>query len=112
MRRKIVLAPLAILGLLLVSFLGGEIVMRLWNWLVPGLFGLHAINFWQALGLLILSRILFGSHGFGRRCGRGRLHDKWEKMSPEDRDRFREGMRSRFGHPQPTPAPTPNPTTT
>src|ERR1700752_285870 len=34
-------------------------VMSLWNWLMPAVFGWHPINFWQALGLLILSKILF-----------------------------------------------------
>ena len=40
------------------------VVMRLWNWLVPAVFGWHLINFWQALGILVLSKILFG--GFHR----------------------------------------------
>jgi hypothetical protein len=110
MKRKIVMVPLGIAAMFLFAFLGTEIVLHLWNWLAPEVFGLHIITFWQALGLLVLCRILFGSHGFGRRCGRGRLHDKWEKMSPEDRDRFREGMRSRFGGPS-SAAPNPNPTT-
>ena len=61
----IVLAPLAIA---LFVFLGGGVVMLLWNWLLPPLFGWREVTFWQALGLLALCRILFG--GFGRvlRC--------------------------------------------
>ena len=50
--------------------LGGLVVMLLWNWLVPELFAGHAVTYWQALGLLALSRILFG--GLGGRAGRGR----------------------------------------
>ncbi|MGA7590151.1 MAG: hypothetical protein WBW02_06555, partial [Candidatus Sulfotelmatobacter sp.] len=38
----------------------GFVVMSLWNWLMPSLFGWHLINFWQAVGVLILSKILFG----------------------------------------------------
>ena len=38
----------------------GFIVMHLWNWLMPPVFGLRIIGFWQALGLLLLSKILFG----------------------------------------------------
>ncbi len=38
----------------------GLIVMRLWNWLTPALFGWHVITFWQAVGILILSKILLG----------------------------------------------------
>jgi uncharacterized protein YqhQ len=45
----------------------GAIVMLLWNWLMPVIFGLPALSLWQALGLLVLMRILFGSFGFGRR---------------------------------------------
>ena len=48
----------------------GAIVMLLWNWLMPVIFGLPALSLWQALGLLVLMRILFGSFGFGRRGGR------------------------------------------
>ncbi len=73
------------------------IVMLLWNWLMPALFGLIAINFWQALGLLVLARILFGGFGMHRMMHRGRMHgmhhnnpvhEKWMKMSPEERKEF------------------------
>ena len=43
--------------------IGGEVVMHLWNWLLPPLFGWRQITFWQALGLLALCRILFGGIG-------------------------------------------------
>ncbi|MGA3190308.1 MAG: hypothetical protein ABSF22_24650 [Bryobacteraceae bacterium] len=76
----------------------GGIVMMLWNWLVPALFGGRLITFWQALGVLVLSKILFGGfhrgHGFGGR-GRVRLIDKWERMTPEEREKFKAGMRHR-----------------
>ncbi len=42
----------------------GLLVKALWNWLMPALFGLPVINYWQAFGIIILSKILFG--GFGR----------------------------------------------
>jgi len=54
-------------GLALFIALGGEVVMQLWNWLLPALFGWREVTFWQALGLLALCRILFG--GFGRGGG-------------------------------------------
>jgi hypothetical protein len=78
----------------------GFLVMNLWNWLAPGVFGLHAITFWQALGLLILSKILFG--GFRGRSGFGghwrhRMSDRWQQMTPEEREKFRQGMSSRCG---------------
>jgi hypothetical protein len=99
-KRWIVMAPLAILAMLLFIAIGGEIVRQLWNWLLPPLFGWRQITFWQALGMLALSRILFG--GFGGRGGyrskfRRRLAERWEAMTPEERERIRQGMRGRCG---------------
>ena len=99
LKKLILIAPLAILGMLIFVAIGGEVVMHLWNWLLPTLFGWHQITFWQALGLLVLCRILFG--GFGLRSGRSnvrrRMSERWEHMTPEERERFRQGMRGRFG---------------
>lgn len=101
MRKKMIyIAPLAILALLLFITLGGEVVRYLWNWLLPTLFGWRPINFWQALGLLALCRILFGGfggHGFRRSNFRGRMSERWRNMTPEERQRFRQGMRARCG---------------
>jgi hypothetical protein len=71
------IAPLATLGILVFIFIGGTIVMRLWNWLLPELFGWPQIGFWQALGLLILCRILLGGgfHGSRRSYFRRRMDD-------------------------------------
>ncbi len=41
-------------AIVLFGWIFGEVVMHLWNWLMPMLFGLHAITFWQGIGLLIL----------------------------------------------------------
>ena len=74
-------------------FLGGKVVQLLWNWLMPMLFGLREVTFWQAIGILALSRILFGGIGVGGRRSRGR----WDRhMSAEERERFRQSMRDRF----------------
>ena len=116
MRRKwIFLAPLIPVFIALFIFIGGEIVMRLWNWLLPSLFGFHQITFWQAVGLMALCRILFG--GFGGRgfrrapqrfrdwSWRRRMFERWDKMTPEEREKFRERMRScgPFGPPAAEP---------
>jgi len=105
MRRKwFFIAPLAILALLLFIAIGGEVVLQLWNWLLPPLFGWSQITFWQALGLLALCRILFGGfgfHGSSRSRFRRRLADRWEHMTPEEREKFRQGMRGRCGFPPP-----------
>ncbi len=64
-----------ILGIGLI-FLFGFVVMKLWNWLMPEIFGLKRVDYWQAWGLLILSCILFGKIGGsgdgGRRSDRKR----------------------------------------
>lgn len=76
------------------------VVMRLWNALMPNIFGLHAISFWQALGLLVLSKLLFGgfrpSHDGAPRWRR-RMMDRWEHMTPEEREKFKQGMRHGCG---------------
>jgi len=78
----------------------GEVVTQLWNSLMPGLFGWHTIGFWQAIGLLVLSRIFFGGFrgrpGFGSHWKR-RMMERWEQMTPEQRDKLRQGMRGRCG---------------
>ena len=94
-RLKIAVIGIAAVGLL------GFLTMSLWNWLGPAVFGFHGISFWQALGILVLSKILFG--GFGGRPGHGgpwrrRLKDRWEQMTPEEREKFRQGMGRGCGH--------------
>lgn len=103
-KRLIWIAPLAILGLALFIFIGGELVMHLWNWLLPSLFGWRLITFWQALGILVLCRILFGGTGVMRGTGansrrrmRERMAERWEKMTPEEREKYRQSWRGRCG---------------
>lgn len=106
------IAPLAIMAMILFVFAGGEIVRLLWNWLAPVLFGLPAITFWQALGLLVLCRILFGGFGLSgsKRHGSGRhardrmadrvaerVSERMEAMTPQERERIRERVRERWG---------------
>jgi hypothetical protein len=83
--------------------------MHLWNWLVPDLFGGPVITFWQALGLLVLSKILFS--GFGKGGGRhgghwkgsqwkSHLKEKWSTMTPEERERLKEKIRGNWCRPE------------
>lgn len=72
------------------------IVMSLWNALMPAMFGTKAISFWQALGLLVLSKLLFGGfrpYGGGGGPWRRRMAERWEHMTPEEREKFKQGMR-------------------
>jgi hypothetical protein len=108
--RLMIFAPLAILGMVLFTWIGGSLVMLLWNWLAPELFGFKHISFWQALGLLALCRILFGGFGLsggGNRSSRRRMNtrigerirervdERWENMTPEERERFRQRSHDR-----------------
>src|ERR1700709_1382133 len=86
---------LAIVGILVF----GSIVMLLWNALMPYLFHLPLISFWQALGLLLLTKILFG--GFRGGGPRGRFKDKmkqkWMNMTPAQKEKFKEERGRRCG---------------
>lgn len=78
------------------------VVQALWNWLMPALFGWHVITYWQALGVLVLSKILFGGFrsGGGHRSDwrwRRRMMEHWDQMTPEEREKFRQSMRGRCG---------------
>ena len=85
-----------------VIFLLGFITMHLWNWLVPTLFSGPVITLWQALGLLVLSKILFWGFGGGRRPGtrraywRARCRERFADMTPEDRDRMKQKMEEKW----------------
>jgi hypothetical protein len=85
----------AVVAALVLSF----VAMHLWNWLMPPVFGLHLITFWQALGLLVLSRLLLGCHGRwgGGMHWRSRMMERWAQMTPEEREKFRTGMQGRCG---------------
>lgn len=107
MKRKWILfvAPPA---LVIFIAIGGALVLYLWNWLLPALFGWPQITFWQALGLLALCRILFG--GFGahgvRSSVRRRVDERWERMTLKEREKVRQGLHDRWGH-EPPPDSTP-----
>ena len=92
-----VLKIVVFVALALLAF--GFVTEHLWNWLMPAIFGLKAITFLQALGLVVLSKILLGGfhkHGHGgggRREWKRHMEERWGHMSPEERERLRAGMR-------------------
>jgi hypothetical protein len=98
-------APFAILAMTLFVIVGGEGVRLLWNWLMPSIFGLREITFAEGLGLLVLSRILFGSfrsHGMSRSAMRRRVAERAadqaaDRMTPEEFARFRRRIIDRWG---------------
>ncbi len=104
---KWILKGLCVAILVAVAALGfGYITMHLWNWLMPAVFGLKMITYWQAFGMLILAKILFGGFHKGGRggcCGHrgwkghrgGMWKKRWEEkmanMSPEEKEKFKKG---------------------
>jgi hypothetical protein len=94
-------AAFLVMVLALISLLS-YVVMRLWNALIPELFHGPLLGFWQAAGLLVLCKILFGGlhgrHGHGHwrehRWKRQMWREQWVNMTPEERER----LRSKFKH--------------
>lgn len=92
MRQKLWFAKKLIMVMIAIAALGW-VVMSLWNWIMPSLFtSAQPIDYFRALGLLVLSRILFG--GFH---GRGGWHhhkhmQRWQHMTDEEKEKFKQGM--------------------
>ncbi len=81
----------------LISF----VVMQLWNSILPGVVHVATVNFWQAMGIFILCKILFGFGKGGRMNGgppwmRGRMQERFKNMSGEERELFKEKLSSRM----------------
>jgi hypothetical protein len=89
--RGIAIAIAAIIAMTIFVFLGGKVVQWLWNWLLPPLFGFPTVTYWQALGFLALSRILFGSLGMGG----GHRGPRSRGFTREEKERFRQRIRDR-----------------
>lgn len=93
---KIALIVLAVITMVLLVI---AVVQYLWNWLMPDIFGLREITYWQAFGLFLLAKLFFGGKpGKPRRFSRGCDADSGDQddRSPEDRDRLREEWKRRF----------------
>jgi hypothetical protein len=103
--------------------LGGYVIMHLWNWLIPGIFN-GAIGWKQAIGILILGRIIFGGfghrggwrggcggcggrwghrggwgghHGWGHHDWKQKMENRMANMSPEEREKFKQNLKARWG---------------
>jgi Ca2+/H+ antiporter, TMEM165/GDT1 family len=96
-KRGILFVPLFIGGV----FLFGLIVMLLWNAVLPAAIpAIKAISYWQALGLFALSKIFFGfNRGWGGRHQqwKQRMGEKWNNMTPEERENFKAEWKDRCG---------------
>jgi len=97
MKKKMIFMPFFFIGM---AALVIWVLMLLWNWLIPELFGLDAITYWQSAGLLVIAKILFGGFHAGKRgccCGsnkhqhhgwKHKFKHKWAAMSEEDKKRW------------------------
>src|SRR5215470_1076458 len=83
-------------------FVFGSVVMLLWNNVLAQVTHVSTISFIQALGILVLAKILFGGFrgGWGSRryYWKQRMRDKWNNMTPEERDKFKQEWQKRCGH--------------
>ncbi|MBL0741315.1 hypothetical protein [Chryseolinea lacunae] len=106
MNRVLKFVACVALGVLAV-FLFGWVTMSLWNWLIPVLFAGPVITFWQAMGLLLLSKILFSGLGGGGKRGchrhsaetyawKEKFYNKFSSMSPEERAALKQKMKDKW----------------
>lgn len=100
-RKKMFLIPFGVAAILAAA---GFIVMLLWNALLPVIFHIGTITFWQALGIFVLCKVLFG-FGKGGPGFRGRgpwMRRRWEErmknMTPEEREAFKQKWAEKCGH--------------
>ena len=96
--KRIIFIPLAIVAGV---FIFGYGVMFLWNSILSAVLGISTITFWQAIGILVLSKILFG----GFKCGHGHhkcddhnWNEKWIRLSHEEREKMKAEWRGRCEH--------------
>ena len=82
-------------------FLFTWLVMLLWNAVLPAAVPtIKAIGFWQAMGILVLSKILFGfNKGWGgkRRMWKERMEEKWHTLTPEQKEKIKTEWKNRCG---------------
>ena len=85
---------------LAIAALLGWIVMSLWNCVLVAVLGVKLITFWQALGILVLSKILFGglykkwrNHEGGH--WNAEMKEKWQNMTPEEKEKFKQNWRNK-----------------
>ncbi len=101
-RSKFIFFPFAGAAFLaLISF----VVMTLWNYLLPGILHVGIITFWQAMGIFILCKILFGFGKGGHRWGggggpwmRNRMEERFKNMTPDEREKFKARWGQRCGN--------------
>jgi len=85
--------PIVLFGIAWLAAMG-LLTMGLWNVAMPAILRLPAIGFWQAVALFLLSRVLFGRWAGGGWMRKSRYVRGWGDLTPEERERFRQGLGS------------------
>lgn len=99
-RKALMITTFVILGVLVF----GAIVMALWNAILPAVIGVKSVTYLQALGILVLSKILFGGFRGGGGFAKQKrerwmaMQQKMASMTPEEREQFKNEWRNRCGH--------------
>jgi hypothetical protein len=97
--KRAIFIPIAIVAGV---FVFGSVVMLLWNGILPAVLGVKVITFWQALGILVLSKILFGGfkggHGYPKSHHGHPWMNKWKDMPTEEREKMRSEWMQRCSH--------------
>src|SRR5258708_5783048 len=98
-RRRFIFIPFAVAAFLALT---GFVVMNLWNYLLPAILHVGVITFWQAIGIFILCKILFGFGKGGHHRGgapwmRHRMEERFKNMSPEEKEKFKAKWEKRCG---------------
>jgi hypothetical protein len=99
-RKLLFIIPIGLLAI--AAFLGifGGIVMLLWNNVLAVVLHISTVSFWQAVGILVLSKILFGGFRgahWGRHRWKEKMQQRWDKMTPEEREKFKDEWQNRCG---------------
>ncbi|HXB44650.1 MAG TPA: hypothetical protein VNV85_11355 [Puia sp.] len=95
-KKFLFIIPMVLLG---IGVFGGA-VMLLWNNVLAVVLPIKIISFWQALGILVLSKILFGGFRgayWGRHQWRQKMQQRWESMTPEEKEKFKQEWGNRCG---------------
>ena len=97
------IAKFVVFGILMVVLLG-LVTQFLWNFIMPDIFGLPMINFWQGLAMFALAKLIFGFGGGGRGKWSGYRNHQWKKdwatkyskLSPEERERYKQKFKDKW----------------
>lgn len=99
-KKLLFIIPIGLLAIALFLLVFGGTVMLLWNNILVQVLHVSVITFKQALGILVLSKILFGGFRgahWSRHRWKEKMQQRWDKMTPEEREKFKDEWQNRCG---------------